>query len=561
MLSPAALGLPYPSLHASQWEAITRIVSSPKRFILLEAPTGIGKSGIVVGAANLLDLDLLVATGTKQLQDQYAVTLDLTDVRGRGNFPCLLEETTADQAPCTVGSPCDHKVFTRHSWLPPDPATHGACDPCASTSIPCPYYDQRYAGEFAPRAVLNYTYLLMMMNYAGSFTNKGLTVLDEAHTLEDELRRFTTIRFTRRQADLLKLKIPWAGDDVAAWQAWCVESRLKLSPIYHALARGDMGQAFGDQEHQYRQAVMSYWRNSGMLLSMYPEGWVAAPVTFNGVETGSTEFKPIWVGPLAQPLLYRHLGSKVILMSGTILDPEIFSHQIGLPPEDTEFIQLGSSFDKKRRPFKYQPIGKVRPRDEVSMKILAYEIDQIIEAHPGQSGIIHTVSHSLAASVLKFSKHTRLMIGHDKNNKAQQLELFKRTPGMVWVSPSSGMGVDLPYDLCRWQVIAKLPFPDMGDKQIKQLMKKDPEGRPTPRAAKWYNWITLCSVIQMYGRGMRAPDDECTTYLLDSNWHWFRKATRDLMPRWFSEAIINPKPVIIKEQTQEELLRELGVQG
>jgi len=52
---PSHLRLPYSRWRNHQLETIRRIVESPSRYIILEAPTGSGKSGIVVGGLNVLD--------------------------------------------------------------------------------------------------------------------------------------------------------------------------------------------------------------------------------------------------------------------------------------------------------------------------------------------------------------------------------------------------------------------------------------------------------------------------------------------------------------------------
>ena len=51
------------------------------------------------------------------------------------------------------------------------------------------------------------------------------------------------------------------------------------------------------------------------------------------------------------------------------------------------------------------------------------------------------------------------LITHDKENKTEVIEKFiKSDEPLVLISPSMGEGVDLPGDLCRFQIIYKLPF-------------------------------------------------------------------------------------------------------
>jgi Rad3-related DNA helicase len=103
---------------------------------------------------------------------------------------------------------------------------------------------------------------------------------------------------------------------------------------------------------------------------------------------------------------------------------------------------------------------------------------------------------------------------------------------LVLVAPSVDEGIDLPDDLCRFQIIYKVPYPDMGNKQIKARMKKDPD---------WYAYKTVISLVQAYGRGMRHKDDYCITYITDSDINnvlkdkWRR--CLKFIPEYFLEAI------------------------
>src|SRR3990167_4796158 len=120
------LDLPYSGWRHGQREAIEAIAESKKRIIILEAPPGTGKSGIAIGAARLMGARRsVVLCSTLQLMDQYLATApDLKTVRGRANFDCMVQPTTADDAPCTVTGP----------------------GPCAYSSV-CPYYVQRRSEE------------------------------------------------------------------------------------------------------------------------------------------------------------------------------------------------------------------------------------------------------------------------------------------------------------------------------------------------------------------------------------------------------------------------------
>ena len=71
----------------------------------------------------------------------------------------------------------------------------------------------------------------------------------------------------------------------------------------------------------------------------------------------------------------------------------------------------------------------------------------------------------------------------------------------------------------------------MKDKRIKARMKmKD--------GWAWYSYQVAKTTVQAYGRGVRAQDDWCDFYILDSGFRDFWKRSKWLFPKWFKEAVI-----------------------
>ena len=73
-----------------------------------------------------------------------------------------------------------------------------------------------------------------------------------------------------------------------------------------------------------------------------------------------------------------------------------------------------------------------------------------------------------------------------------------------------------------------MPYPDLGNPQIRARMERD---------NTWYAWLTAVRLVQTYGRGMRAEDDSCVTYMLDSDFIHFAKRNHQLLPEWFKESV------------------------
>jgi len=102
----------------------------------------------------------------------------------------------------------------------------------------------------------------------------------------------------------------------------------------------------------------------------------------------------------------------------------------------------------------------------------------------------------------------------------------------VLVAASMDRGVDLPGDLCDTQIIAKVPYPSLGDRQVSERIRQ-PGGRI------WYQCQVARTLLQMTGRGVRSVDDECVTWILDAQFtKWWTDGGRTLMPRWWREAIV-----------------------
>src|SRR5206468_5283230 len=102
--------------------------------------------------------------------------------------------------------------------------------------------------------------------------------------------------------------------------------------------------------------------------------------------------------------------------------------------------------------------------------VLFAEIATILTEHPREKGLIHAPSYAagrrlvahLAAREPILSR--RLIWVESSQAKARALELHRASPmPTVLVSPSLREGVDLADDFLRFQVVTKLPYPDLGD--------------------------------------------------------------------------------------------------
>jgi len=506
---PADFGLPFTSWRHGQKEAIERVIASGAEVVLLEAPPGIGKTAVAVALARAMDdPPTAILTGTKQLQDQYMGLPGLVQVRGRNNFPCLIEpQVTADAAACTVGAKCEYAG--------------------KNGSYGCSYWTQRKAAMTAEEVVTNYAYYLLQP--VGAFMSPKMLVCDEAHSVRQQLEQ--TITLPLREAHIINAALkqmdfgdgPTTLGQIHAWSQRILPVLQKLDTAVQA-RQWKAGEMPSD-ERKFRAAVTGLIRVAVSVIDD-PDNWVVSR------ELWGWELRPIWVRGF-----FKHFIEKTqmaLFMSATILDPQLYLQSLGLEDKTWEYIRFDSPFPVANRPLIYWPVSKVSGRDPGSYQAIVGAVDRLMEEHPGEKGLVHTVNYSLAQAILKGSRHSGRMMIHDSGNREATLEAYKKsTKPMVLVSPSMGVGVDLPYDLVRWQAICKLPFPDTTDPQ-RLAQAKEPLGK------KLSMYDTATTLVQMYGRAVRAEDDYGITYLLDSNFGgWFRSATKHLLPKYFTEAITN----------------------
>ena len=222
-------------------------------------------------------------------------------------------------------------------------------------------------------------------------------------------------------------------------------------------------------------------------------------------------------------------------MSATILSHTMFSKWLGLNPAEVYHIKVDSPFTKEKRPIILNLAGKMSANriKNTAPKTIPI-LQEILKKHEGDKGLIHTHSYKCQQYITRNLPSSRL-ISHTSQNREQILNFFEKDENpLVLVSPSMSEGVDLPYDKCRFQVIYKVPFPYLGDKQVNMRMKRD---------KKWYAYKTVMTLMQAYGRGMRAEDDSCYTYIIDSDINMLFKSPlyRSLMPDFFKEAVVRVK--------------------
>jgi len=488
-----------------------------KEFVILESPTGSGKSAMGVCIGQYLKSAFLL-TSQKILQDQYSADYGSNTVKvlkGRSNYPCIaFPNTTCDDSFCSV-------------------------KPCSMKSE-CLYEIAKKRAIASQVVLMNYKYFLCTMNFTTSFERRTLLICDEAHNIDNECMSFVEFNFSSFYLSKLGVTsvIP-VHDKIEDYIDWLQLIFAKIKDLRKNVQEKIKNKAtlseleISDLQKELEGLVTQEEKIDAFITSYGKVEWIFN-ISYNEKTRSKTiEFKPLTIGYFAEKLIFKHADKK-LLMSATILNQESFCKNLDIDINKTIFIQVPSNFPKEIRPIFLTRSGLMgKDHIDKTMAKIATDVGKILDFHDTDKGLIHTHTHKIAKYLeenIEDKYKDRLMI-QSSDAREQTLKTFMETvEPKVLVTPSMTEGVDLKDDLARFVVIVKLPYMFLGDKQIRRKMEIDPD---------WYAWKTALTLVQAAGRGVRHKNDFCTIYIMDSGFGLFLKQNRKFLPPYFIEAIAN----------------------
>ncbi|WP_429221806.1 helicase C-terminal domain-containing protein [Methanobacterium oryzae] len=536
---------PFAKPREGQLEIISKIkdaIDEGFKYVILEAGTGTGKSAIATTLSKIYE-PAYILTMTKQLQSQYANEFSYPLVKGRGNFSCKSAnmEASCDTGICQT-TPQSSKFSCEFGITKVEGnETHFAFEdgggfPYYYKSLDkCNYWEQKADAVNSNITLMNYDYALLELNYVRHFAKRNLMVLDEAHNIENKLMNRLEVNLLNQRLEKdIKKNIPPQMLAYEDPEEWIIFVEI-LYDAYKDIKTKNLPKNKADRILSTRFRLGELLRN----LEEESENWVVDPTP------GGVSFKPLKVDSYAKNMLFKH-ADICILMSATVLDHRLFCKWLGIDYNEAYSLKVRSNFEAARRPVYIKPVGNMSKRviKYTAPKTLPI-LKKIIDHHKREKGLIHTHNYKCQKYIIDNLKNNRLM-GHTPINREMKLMQFEKAKEpMVLVSPSMSEGVDLPYEKCQFQVIYKIPFPYLGDKQINKRKAKDP---------KWYAYKTIMTLIQAYGRGMRAEDDFCATYILDGNVKMLfnNPLYKALLPREFKEAIDVQEDWMVEDKLPEK---------
>lgn len=510
-----------------------------KKFFMLDMPTGTGKS---VLAMNIIQrylkevnssakFDLL--TESKMLQEQYFQEFkSISNLWGKNTYDCEQYSCSCEQG----------KEFQK--------LTGKNCETC-------PYDIDRESFMKGNISLTNFhLFTLMRLNNLMSRRESTVLIVDEAHQLENVVSDFISITLNE---SMIKESFE---DNSGILNAMNKVNNLEEFVDFCENFKGNLLEERSILESELKKSKKSFERdliiddilgnesNHEIDLSKKMEkvrhlyvkvdnflteykndsnNWVLE-TDFDKKKKKRIVLQPIW----ASPFFDKYIWSKyetVILMSGTILNKDMFTYLNGIPVNLCEYYRINSPFKIKNRPIYYMPIGKMSYNSkEKTFKKYIPVLKKLLNKYKNKKGIIHSTTFELQNWVIEGLDEERLLAHSSKRsskNFAIKTHYTKKSP-TVLISPSMTTGIDLKNSRARFQICLKVPYPSLGDIKNKRRMKDNPE---------WYKYTVVCTIIQMYGRAIRNKEDYADFVILDSCFSDVLRYSSKYFPEWILNAI------------------------
>lgn len=500
-LQPSDLGAPtQQGRFRPQQEALFQaLISSDKPILCVNAPPGVGKSLLGWTYAKILAARGVIYTGTKGLQDQYErdwAASGVVDIRGMANYPCRALDPPArcDVGPCLDGESCLWK------------------------QAGCTFFDRVREAKAADLVTTNYAFHFSHPPGPEGYIlgDRSLHIYDEAHDLPSQICKAVGAEFDSREVEIDAAMKDWQAEQ---WLGWAEVKREDAK----ALLASDLTPA---QRKEVRDLYLRFCRVVHGLESA-PTDW--AWDWIEGRRSIQVNFEPISAAPYFKSYCLGQ-AERALLMSGTIL-PSV-REELGLAPEEFEYFETESPFPLKRRPIQFIQCGVrvTNKSSEGQLREWVKAIDRYIGAgREERQGLIHAVSYKRAKFIQRHSKYVGLMILPESSDTAWEFRKFcqRRGPG-IFLSPAAHTGYSFDDDAARWQIIAKVPFPDTT------------YGIAKARAERIQHYIqkhAARTMMQMAGRIVRSVSDWGETAVIDDTIEWVFSRYRPYFSSWFRRAV------------------------
>jgi ATP-dependent DNA helicase DinG len=548
---------PFPGYNQYQdeilYETLEAFLIDDRLNVIIEGPTGIGKSAINVTVSQVLSV---VAQKQSQLEEHFGVTLRhlnngsafyTTPQKSLRNQ--LADDGDLQHALSMLKARADYQCG----------AGDGSCADCFIKKDPdmscrdepdCTYWNALMDAIDSPLAVLTFARLIID-NYVPpsddkgqlSFKDRDLIIVDEGHNSEGQSASMFA-GFTLSPWNLPPEVYGDAGEKID----WETDRFADAEEIIHEIKiRADN---FIQQKEDLQQYEAQVEQCENMLRKMEyamkthaeGEGWVINVDQVKKKEsrgkTKKIQVQPVRVNGFLSKFVWSR-GRRRLITSATIPfrgNVGKWGRRIGLG-EDPKLISKPTPFPEEHRLIHLnEMVGPMDSDNEDDNWPDAMDaIEEIASHHEGEKGVIHSVSYSRAERVRDSLGTDNLMIDEQEKETDAMITKWQNSDKDIFVSPAMTEGVDLFEDRCRWQCLLKVPFLFMGDSRVNYLCFEEHEWN-------WYMEEAGIDIIQSVGRAVRGPEPEeaASFYVIDEKFEDVMYKTSP--PDYFVEAVRDDPP-------------------
>ena len=537
------------------YNILCAIYLEDKKHIILEAPTGTGKTVIAYMVNFCMQkieenkFQSYLLTSSKILQDQIEADKEkfnfndntLAILKGTSNYACLP--------------------------IKPESYKNRYCKGMSADAISllscyqnCPYLVARSKAVSAQIAVMNYAYYLTtIQNSYGNFTGRRLTISDECHllpTIVNDLFNFDLNGYRiclSKIIDLLNgFKMSFGNSQSANELIQICNNHLRLF-LRSKITFDDFKTFIYDfievskKYNEFLSKLKEYCNSNNILnhlnlfkkdmdyiydsfeklinvdfIDNYIKSLLERPedILVESIKQEKSEFYNHIVRDLDETNAVRRYFIKHvdigIYMSATIGNVDDYAVMLGLGEDEYKAYRLASDFDFSKSPIYLVNSGYLDYRNfQDNIDNVIVDTLKICKLHSNEKGIIHTATFDITEklrnrlSLVKDKEFVeRFLFYSTPEEKNIAVEKIKSDDGKnyIIVGPSLYEGLSLDNDNGRFNILIKVPY-----SSLTNYLRKKIERYPN-----WYINNTKEKIIQAIGRTNRHKDDWSKTYLMDS---------------------------------------------
>ena len=299
-------------------------------------------------------------------------------------------------------------------------------------------------------------------------------------------------------------------------------------------------QPINDFERQIFKTVTSYqnykcyWSDFMEAMSYSGEEYLIKQIEFN-IDDHENPIKSIRFNCVKEDwMIYNYLLKHAdyrVFTSATTGGQNAFNENCGISyteSKTSKFDVIPFTFDFSKSPIVLYLKHKFSMKDKnKSFIALNGTLNRLYEHYKDCKGMIQTGNYEFAKRVISEAPkevRSRMLLYNGSKEKDEAIEIHKRSKNTILVGPTLFEGIDLPEDDCRFIIILKVPYPNLGDNLNKAKMEIFP---------KWYETTASISIIQGIGRGVRNYNDWCHTYILDGCFNFLYQNNKNLFENIF----------------------------